>query len=168
MRLKEFVKEKNMEPTQEMVEYYHERTELHINRVKSNCRKLQEAVLGIVQRGEIHDLSKYEPNEYIPYIWMSWYYKEKENGWDYPNKDIKDAANSAWRHHESVNPHHPGFHPNVEDMMSVDLAEMCCDLAAMSQEFGGDPKEYFDSNVKPKNPFTDVQLGLIYDYFRIL
>jgi len=168
MRLKQFVKEKNMEPTQEMVDFYLERTKKHIDRVKGNCTKLSEAVLGIQARAAIHDESKYGPEEYIPYIWLTWYYKEKESGWDYPNEEIRELTNQAWKHHETSNEHHPGYHSDVKDMMSVDLAEMACDLSAMSQEFGGDPKEYFDNNIKIKYSFSDIQLLLIYEYFRLL
>jgi len=170
MRFKQFVLEEIMKPTQQMIDFYLERTQKHIDRVRKNCNKLAKNINmpELIDRGTIHDQSKYESVEYIPYVWMSWYYKEKDNGFKYPDKDIEKSTQEAWKHHERVNSHHPGYHDKPIDMSDIDLAEMVCDLTAMSQEFGGATKEYFDKNVKTKFVFSTEQIKKIYKYMELL
>jgi len=89
-------------------------------------------------------------------------------GYKYPNKDIKKLTLTAWKHHERVNSHHPGYHKNINDMTDIDLAEMVCDISAMSQELGDNPIEFFDESVKTKFKFNDDQLKNIYYYMKKL
>lgn len=158
------------EPTQEMIDFFLERTKKHIDNVRTNCNKLSKKIdmIELIDRGDIHDQSKYESEEYIPYVWLSWYYKEKDNGFKYPNKDIKNMASQAWKHHERNNSHHPGYHKYIKDMTDIDIAEMVCDLIAMSQELGGNPKEFFDNNVKKKFKFNEHQIKNINHYFNLM
>ena len=51
---------------------------------------------------------------------------------------MEDRVREAVAHHVKTNRHHPDFHADPNDMTEVDLIEMVCDWAAMSQEFGED------------------------------
>jgi hypothetical protein len=58
--------------------------------------------LGIPWRGLVHDLSKFLPSEWFPYVWSfngPWNYKERP-GWLVADFD------RAWLHHQHRNPHH--------------------------------------------------------------
>jgi len=71
MRFKQYVNEESIKPTQEMVDFYLKRTKKHIDRVRKNCNKLSKSInmIELIDRGKIHDQSKYESEEYIPYVW---------------------------------------------------------------------------------------------------
>lgn len=72
-----------IEPTPEMVTFFERRTREHIDRVRRNLAAL--AVLPdypqeILDRGEIHDESKFVPPERIPYIWLTEFHRRRQNG----------------------------------------------------------------------------------------
>jgi len=156
-------------PTKEMIDFYEQRTAKHINRVKENCITLSNYFNNpdLSRRGYVHDLSKYSEAEYIPYVWMTWYYKMKDKGFEYP-KGVENAVSKAWDHHKSMNDHHPEYWNNVQEMSDNSLFEMCCDITAMSQEFGDDPVKYFNNNHKERFNFSQNQLNKIYNGFEIL
>ena len=172
MKLKGYLK-KMERPTQEMEEYYIKRTTTHIMRVQRYCNILtnKNKDLSILRhRGIIHDSSKFQSDEYYPYIWLTWYYKCKNEkiDFEYPSKSVELSTQMAWKSHESMNPHHPGYHNDVSLMSLIDLAEMVCDLAAMSEEFGGDPYEYFKKNIQTKFTFSKKQISIIKGLFILL
>ena len=81
-------------PSEEMVEFFMKRTKEHIDRVKSNM-KVMEGFEGLkmeelVERGNIHDQSKYSFPENEPYIWLTWYHKCKNENkpFGYPEGKI--------------------------------------------------------------------------------
>jgi hypothetical protein len=157
-------------PTKEMIDFYNQRTLDHCSRVKSNCRYIASVwddrlqASEISHRGGIHDSSKFGDDEYIPYVWMSWFYKMKQDGIDfsYPSQEIEQSTDDAWAHHARVNSHHPEYHFSPEDMSSLDIIEMVCDWVSMSQEFGGSTKDWADKNIGSKWEFNVYQIKLIY------
>lgn len=61
--------------------------------------------LGIVWRGAIHDLSKFLPSEWFPYV----EFFEGPNGVKAEGKvapDVRAAFDAAWLHHQHRNKHH--------------------------------------------------------------
>lgn len=90
----------------------------------------------LVKRSLIHDASKFDPEERIPYIWLTEFYRCKRDcePFIYPD-GMEQRVRDAIAHHMSRNRHHPEFHADPNDMTEVDLIEMVCDWTAMAQEF---------------------------------
>jgi len=127
------------EPTPEMIAFYEERTQAHIERVRRCLALLAEVTpfgAELIERGKVHDASKYGPEERVPYIWLTEHHRRRRQGesFDYP-PDVAEAVRRAVDHHLTSNRHHPEFHAGPDDMSPVDLAEMVCDWTAMAQEF---------------------------------
>jgi hypothetical protein len=150
-----------------MTSFYYKRTEEHIRRVRDNLKLIVEtnhplldnAVL--LLRCQTHDLSKWQPPEHDPYIWLTWYYKEKDNGFEYPC-GVEEQIEQATYHHIRHNRHHTGFHTSPKDMTNEDVAEMICDHAAMSQELGSSLIDWTKSNTVVKD-FDLKQINLIWE-----
>ena len=139
---------------------------------------------GLVERGKIHDQSKFEDPEMNPYIWITWQYKCKEDGTKFSAPDKMDEKMSkATEHHVKNNHHHPESHSkqevgliNREDrdnppkeivdatgMKDIDISEMVADWCAMSDEKKSKPKDWADKNVNVRWKFSDDQKKLIYE-----
>lgn len=166
MKLRDYLIEES--PTPEMVDFYEKRTANHINRVQKNIQTIIKNTdidkKELLKRSKEHDKSKYSKKEREPYIWLTWWYKEKGEGRDfkYPD-DIKDKVKNAAKSHVKTNLHHPEAHSNPNDMSDIDIAEMVADWAAMSQELGTSLKGWTDKNVGSKWKFNDEKKKLIYD-----
>lgn len=177
---------KNMK--EKMKDWYEKRTKEHIKRVQKYCKKIEDyddRFSGLIERGKSHDQSKFENPELDPYVYLTWQYKCKDEGWDFdecdPPEDIQDQMFEATLHHIKNNKHHPECHAdkvylNKENrdkppekavdatkMKDIDIAEMCADWCAMSEERGGTPKKWADKNVNIRWEFTDEQKDLIYE-----
>lgn len=91
------------------------------------------------RRADVHDASKFGPEEYVPYVWLTEFHRCRRLGepFSYP-VGMEERVRNAIAHHVTTNRHHPEFHDDPNNMTDVDLIEMVCDWAAMSQEFGQD------------------------------
>ena len=118
----------------------------HIRRVEQNCCTLAKVfindnkpkfALELIRRGRMHDLSKFELFEF-------------ENLWDW-----EPAFKTALKHHHINNSHHPEHHEfGVNWMSDMDIAEMVCDMAARSSEFGTDVREFIFGEFAKKHGFS--------------
>lgn len=160
---------------EEMEKFYLQRTNDHIDRVKKNISFLESKTGMKINKD--HDKSKFSREEYIPYIYLSWYYKCKKDNieYHYPPK-VKEQIDLAVQHHYNYNRHHPEYfkdnisgNGNISDMKDEDIAEMICDIKAMSQELGGDPKQFLEKKIIPKHKFNKHQTTLmnqLINYFK--
>jgi len=173
---------------QKMKEWYEKRTKAHITLVQKYCKKIStydKKYEPLIERGKIHDQSKFEDPEIDPYIYITWKYKCEDDGLKFedckPPEDMDDQMHEATFHHIKNNKHHPECHAdevhlNKEDrdkapdkmvdgtkMKDVDIGEMVADWCAMSKEKGGTPKSWADKNVNIRWEFTDEQADLIYE-----
>ena len=173
----------------EMIKWFEGRTNRHIALVGKYCRivNLYYGYSGLLQRLTKHDLSKlYEP-ERTPYIYISWMYKEKAEGRRYTiPKEINDLG--ATHHHIVNNSHHPEYHQdkkinllNRKDrdgipskiidatkMPLIDIAEMICDWAAMSEEKGiNTVREWANLVVNKRWQFNNIQVSEIYNIIEL-
>lgn len=153
-------------PTPEMYKFFESRTKEHIQRVRDNLSRIATwydfEPNDIKYRKEVHDRSKYGKEEYIPYVFLTWYHKCKNEKKEYKYPDgMEEVIRKATLHHIVVNPHHPEAHDKPENMSSLDLAEMVADWAAMSQELKTSLKVWVGENIH-KWEFTDVQVKSIY------
>jgi len=177
----------SMNYTDEMKDWFEQRTKKHIGRVQKYAKKIEDydkRYEGLSKQTEEHDKSKLEDDvEKIPYIFISWDYHCKDLGKDYTMPDgVKDKCNEATLHHVKVNKHHPecwaGDTANINTkdrdavpdqlvdatkMPDIYVAEMMADWLAMSEEKGSSVKDWADKNVNKRWKFTDEQKDIIYN-----
>ncbi len=158
-----------------MVAFYERRTKEHIDRVR-RCLSLLAAVTEYAdelnERAKVHDASKFSPEERIPYIWLTEFYRCRRSGepFEYPD-GMEDQVRAAIDHHMSTNRHHPDFHADPNDMSDVDLIEMVCDWTAMSQEFDqdvGSARGWADKTVGSRVKFNQEKSRFIYAMIDLL
>lgn len=171
--------------TDEMIDWFNERTNRHIDLVKEYCKKLEvmdKKYVGLAEIGKNHDASKFVDPERIPYIYITWKYKCEDDNkeFDVP-EDIKKKMTEATEHHVKNNMHHPEFYCDDKDVINskdrdkpkklidctkmpeLSIAEMVCDWLAMSQEKGTDPNKWADDNINKRWKFNGKQEKLIRD-----
>jgi hypothetical protein len=182
---------KDIQLEDKMFYWFIARTEKHIDLVYKYCKRLSllEGLEGILERAEGHDLSKFQPEETEPYMWLAWDYKYKAE-----NKTplvmpsgMKDRIKAATLHHILNNSHHPEFHQsrttgllNEEDrdkppaeavdatkMEDLDIAEMVADWCAISEERGSNPFTWAEANVNVRWTFTSSQVDKLFNYLQV-
>jgi hypothetical protein len=133
----------------------------HIKRVEDNCNRLAMSLqsedfsfaLRLVQRGRVHDASKFDSFEF------------------YHLRDSSERFKEAlWCHHR-INSHHPEYHDDgIHQMRELDIAEMVCDCLARGQEFGTDTRQWFTEVATKRYGFTmdDDRGKLITKYLDLL
>lgn len=193
MTFKEFfMAEEELKPTQEMIDWFDERTNRHIGLVQKYAKKLEEydpeRFEGLSEQCKDHDASKFEEPEYTPYIFISWDYRCKDLKKEFTiPKSIKDQMNGASLHHVVNNKHHPeSCNPDTAEinrddrdeapseiidattMADMDIFEMLCDFSAMSEEKHNTVRSWCDKNINKRWQFTEPQTILIYDIIKIL
>jgi hypothetical protein len=170
------------EPTPEMASHFQDRTNKHIGLVQKYCKLI--GLEGLEERGQVHDASKFEEPEKLPYVWLTWRYKCKDDETECVLPEGMDKKiDEATEHHILSNAHHPEFHQekrsgllNSKDrdqppeemidstkMTPLDIAEMVADWCAMSEERGNTPREWADKNVNVRWGFTPEQTAHIYE-----
>lgn len=121
----------------------------HIGNVRENCELLgkrlidnDEEALGIqlIGLGLIHDHSKIRNSVEFKFI------RGELKG----TPEFDAAATS----HITSNPHHPEYWSGIENMPDIYLAEMVCDWAARSSEFGNDLRDWIKDKATKKYEFS--------------
>jgi hypothetical protein len=152
-----------------MIAFYERRTREHIERV-GRCLRLMaqgsECGQELLERAEVHDASKFEPEERTPYVWLTEYHRCRRSGepFEYP-PGVAEAVKRAIQHHVTTNRHHPEFHADPNDMSQADLIEMVCDWTAMAQEFGehgGSARAWADRTIGRRVRLNDQQRSFVY------
>lgn len=167
-----------MKPTNEMKEYFELRTNSHINIVQLSMfslinKKVHEKYnlnkINLISRADIHDKSKFGDVEYTPYVWLTEFYRAKNNNepFSYPD-GMEDLIFDAWIHHSETNPHHPEYYHNCIRMSEEDMVEMVCDWNSMSQEYNQSLKKWVDENIDRKWKFNKKNKKFIYEIVEIL
>ena len=179
-------KEDKPENYDKMKDWFDKRTMKHIEMVQKYCKKIadySDDFKDLIERGKVHDASKYEDPEIDPYVYISWDYKCKDDGVDFELPDgMEDRMNEATEHHVNSNKHHPECHSdkkgkinrenrdkapdeliNATEMTDLDIAEMVADWVSMGVEKGNSAKTWADKNVNIRWKFTDAQKDLIYE-----
>lgn len=170
----------------QMIDWFNIRTKNHIDLVKKYCKKLYDFdpsfYKELLERGKTHDNSKLVEPELTPYIYVTWRYYCKDNGIPFEvSEETEKSMHEATEHHVHSNSHHPEFFDmnssinnedrdapsksitNATSMNEIDLAEMCCDWCAMSEEKGENgPFDWADRNINKRWKFTDDQVDYIY------
>ncbi len=125
---------------------HHKETLLHVERVRALMAPM---ALEILDRAKIHDESKFrEPEapvfaEHTPEL--------KATPYGTPEySELLKKVQVAIDHHYSKNRHHPQFHKNgINDMTLLDLIEMLCDWIASSERtLNGNIRKSLEVNAK--------------------
>ncbi len=129
----------------------------HIQGVQRNCYKMGlkliksgETELGrnLIANGQIHDNSKFKGIEFKELFFGS------------------PILSDVIEHHSSTNPHHPEYWGGIKNVPAVYLAEMVCDCATRSSEFGTDIRDWFAKSATVKYGFSmDDEIGKKITYF---
>lgn len=151
--------------TEEMYDYFIERTHRHIMRVRNNIDIILNNYNGLCKRRieqikQDHDISKFSKEELDGFVLLTHKYRLDQS-------DIKDdfkfvdnhniLIRNAWEHHKQNNPHHPEHFGCMEDMGLYELIDMVCDWAAMSQELNNGLRSWFLKVRQEKFKFTNQQ-----------
>lgn len=116
----------------------------HIQNVQRNCYKLGlklikkgEVEFGrqLIANGQIHDNSKFTGVEFKHLF--------------YGDALLKDIV----EHHSSTNQHHPEYWHKIQQMPDIYLAELVCDCASRSAEFGTDIRKWMTEVATKKYGF---------------
>lgn len=119
-------------------------TQQHINLVRILLRR---AAVELLERGEVHDLSKFSPEE----VEMFTKFTPRLRGMTYMSPEYKQCLEEmgpALRHHYDNNRHHPEHFPEgLEGMDLFDVLEMFIDWTASSKRHAdGDVRESIRKN----------------------
>lgn len=136
----------------------------HKKNVFKECMKMSKQYKGkdkkdLIIHAFTHDLSKFNPKEFIPYaryfhghngvhLQKQYNYEQLHNAKSCVSNNYlkcKKEFNKAWEHHYLKNKHHPE-HWIGRDMPNKYIRQMICDLKAMSRKFGGTAQEYYLKN----------------------
>jgi hypothetical protein len=179
------------EITVEMINWFFERTNMHINYVKLFGNK-------IIENDELrkyidvdsfkndiinHDQSKFQEPELIPYIKLSWRHKfDNYKSYKKPGTIEDEEINNATVHHIKNNKHHPEFWNNsIQNLINKDdrnkssgyivdatkmpmtyIASMVADWMAMSHELEDNPNDWAKKNINVRWKFCKDQTDFIY------
>ena len=89
--------------------------------------------LGIPLAGLVHDMSKFSPSEWFPYVdkfyggkWPEQHYGDMRNQLDYAYTQgwVDLRFDEAWNHHQKRNPHHHQYWVLREDSGLVKVLDM--------------------------------------------
>ena len=117
----------------------------HIQNVQRNCYKIGlkliksgDVELGrnLIANGQIHDNSKFKGIEFEELFHGSLILME------------------VVKHHATTNPHHPEYWGSIHKMPEVYVAEMVCDWAARSSEFGTDLRGWINDKAASRYNFS--------------
>ena len=102
-----------------------------------HIRRVQDILRGVIseldRRGNVHDLSKFSPEEKPLLDEMTPLLKTLAYGSDEYRESLKGLG-PALAHHYKVNSHHPEYFENgIAGMSILDLVEMLCDWRAASE-----------------------------------
>ena len=118
----------------------------HIDNVRASCLLLGERLiesgednlgLALIANGCIHDYSKFSGIE--------WLYLRPEK-----IESESKLSSAAINEHVTSNPHHPEYWNGIENMPRLYIAEMVCDWASRSHEFGNDLREWIKDKATKK------------------
>ena len=118
--IKEVIGKNDNEITQEMIDWFEERTNKHIELVKKYCKRIYDHYYdegydrcmfeGLLENAESHDMSKFTEPEIIPYITLTWKHKINDNkDRKQPGSLFDEKENKATLIHITQNKHHPEY-----------------------------------------------------------
>lgn len=119
----------------------------HIDHVRDNCILLGERLINkgipigrlLIANGFIHDNSKF--------YGIEWEFLTDSSG-------DPELMRAAIKQHNTTNPHHPEYWGTIDLMPNVYMAEMVCDWAARSSEFGTSLQDWINEGAAARFDYT--------------
>ena len=135
---------------------------------------IQDSLRGIAQqlerRGELHDLSKFRPDEFEGFRdagFAARNYKFGSPEYEEGLKALK-APDGAFTKHAKRNRHHPEHFAPVGDMSFIDIIEMVCDWHAAAATYGNNTLREGLEKQRERFPLNDHYWWLIEEVVRWL
>lgn len=176
---------------EKMKEHFVKRTMDHIKCVRKNIDHLvnkNQNLKLLLERKDPHDQTKFNDPEFVPYVYITWEYKCKNDNSQFEiSDDIRKKMIGATNHHINHNKHHPEFwdsefneinqndRDDVPDkpvkaykMDIISLAEMVCDWHAVSLERGGTTQSWAEKNIGKRWLFNEEQIKNIFKFIEDL
>ena len=123
--------------------------------------ELKAAIIKVGLNIDTHDASKFSDSEFDPYR-AKYYPTQRElNGGDDYSRLVDESYEEAWKHHYTVNAHHPMHWVNpdtgvIEDMTLDAIVEMICDWEAMSIKFNTSTVDWYKTKaIDEKKAMSD-------------
>ena len=157
-------------------DFFHKRTNEHIERVQNAAKKIVDEFPEyneLLEQVKDHDSTKFEEPEMTPYIELTWNKKEGKNT---SSKEMDEAT----LHHIKNNKHHPEYHNkdkadidstnrdssieciDASNMDDISIAEMVADWQAMSEELKTNTsREWYDDVKDERWSWSKKQEDLI-------
>ncbi len=168
-------------PTFDQEKIVIEKTIRHIRFVQDNMKAiaLHGGVLGvshvdIMRRAFFHDFSKFDNSIYEGYVWYhlrNIAIEEKKEIPEYSD-ELNDYIFDCVKKHRSQSRHHPEYYADINDMEPLDIIEMVCDWAAVSQEFKMDTykgsRDFANATIGTKYMFDEKHKDQIFNVISLL
>lgn len=175
----------NLQTLRQMIDHFEQRTQHHRALFVKYYSLIKGGVIANNQVIVEHDLSKFSGAELLPYIFLTWKYKQHKDG----NVDFRLPTNIEREIQEATfvhvlnNRHHPEFwdgkvtmeHLNqlnrdapsgrivdATQMTGECIEEMCADWMAVAEERGTNPFDWAKTNINVRWKFTPEQEKQIY------
>lgn len=149
--------------TKELISHFEVRTKYHIETVQFYAKLLADRYESKYGKGfsqsllesvSLHDASKYWSEERTGYILMSFKYQDEENHTKLFSDEDNRIMDEAWEHHQLHNTHHPEHYDEVNDMPLDQIAHMCADWAAVSEEVNDNILKWYTKTIPTKYKFN--------------
>ena len=159
-------------------EEYEAYLEQHISGVKKAYEKIKDILLTesdltvedlttLDNQIELHDASKYEDEEFYPYLYH--FYPSQAGN------DDEEAYDKAWNHHQKHNPHHWQYwilqkdsgKQVILDMPENYIIEMLCDWSSFQYTNPKSTAKYWYENNKQNMLLSDNTKTLIEKYLNM-
>ena len=173
--------------TQEMVDWYSVRTNMHIKLVQKYLKKIQALNLPEVDPTLLtaemdHDTGKWVTPEYEPYVHINWKYRQLRHEIDYQVPEELNETEATF-HHVKTHKHHPEYWDDEATLESINpknrdkpsgkqvnatlmpltyVASMMADWLALSEEKSTDVRDWIKMNVNVRWRFSSDQVDLIH------
>lgn len=118
---------------------------------KVSDEALKAAINSVGENIDTHDASKFSDSEFDGYR-AKWYptQLELQGGQEYNDK-VDERYEECWKHHYTVNAHHPAHWYDFENKVARDMTleaivEMLCDWEAMSLKFKTNTLNWYEND----------------------
>ena len=188
--MKKYIPIKEQMISNEMKQYFINRTNKHINLVKKYSNKILNSYLisfinisDFIEETKCHDYLKFQEPELIPYIKLTWKHKlDNYKGYKRPGTISNKESDAATVDHIKRSKHHPEYwtnqtdnliNPNDRDKPPEEIVDstkmpltyvacMVADWCAMAEELKNSPIDWADRNINVRWKFSDEQRNFIY------
>lgn len=126
--------------------------------------KEDDLAIELLKRLSIHDNSKLREDEFSELCKIPVNKNSFINATEILDEQLKKSIQLHWKH----NSHHPEYFENIEDMLELDIMEMCCDWYARSLQYNTDFLSFVQTRQENRFKFPKEMFKKIWHYCIIL